>query len=859
MMSTPAELPMISHRKRLRVFLFSSLLAIAVAASPVADAATFLVINNDGAGEGFNDPTPASPVGGNTGTTIGAQRLMAFQRAADIWGGLLASAVTIRVRAQFDPLTCSASSAVLGSAGPTLIFRDFTGAPVLHTWYAVALANALHGSDLDPADDIDATFNSNLGNSGCLTSSGWYYGLDGNGPSNRIDFVSVLLHELGHGLGFLTFVDLNTGKKNSGFDDAYMRFLESHGASPPDYPSMSDAQRVAASIATGNLHWTGPNVRAASGVLTAGKVGDHVRMFAPNPQQPGSSVSHWDTALTPNQVMEPNYTQPLQNPGLELPLFQDIGWTLLSSPPPAALQVTPTADVAASGPPGGPFTPNSFQYQLSSSTGSVDFSISGIPSWLTASFTSSTATTTPITVTFSVNASANGLTVGTYGPTTISFTNTTNGQGSTTRSATLNVTTPALVVSPASDIAASGPQGGPFGPSSFQYQVSATAGSLTYSINGLPSWLNASSTAGSVGTSGTTVTFTVNASANGLASNLYGPATINFTNTTNGAGNTSRIARLTVNPRACEASAKLPEFNADGKSDVAFQNDSGAVGVWQLNGGAVASAATVGNAPAGWRLVGIGNLNGDGASDLLWRHSSGTLGVWFMNGSSVVSATNIATVGNDWHVVGVGDLDGDGKADILWRHDSGVVGYWLMNGTTVLAAGNIGTVDNQWRLVGIGDLNADGKIDFVWVHDSGAVGVWLMNGPSITTAATAGTAPAGWHVVGIGNLDGDGASDLLWRHDSGAVGVWFMNGASVTGASTIATIGNDWHVVAAGDINGDGKADILWRHDSGMVGYWLMNGTAVLSAGNLSAPGNDWHIVGGEHDHPVAPLGPGPC
>src|SRR4029453_15327402 len=48
----------------------------------------------------------------------------------------------------------------------------------------------------------------------------------------------------------------------------------------------------------------------------------------------GSSVSHWDTVLTPNQLMEPFDTGPLHNPVLELPLFQDIGWTLLTTPPP---------------------------------------------------------------------------------------------------------------------------------------------------------------------------------------------------------------------------------------------------------------------------------------------------------------------------------------------------------------------------------------------------------------------------------------------------------------------------------------------------------------------------------------------
>jgi hypothetical protein len=310
------------------LLLASALLGVAVGAPPVVYAATLTVVNNDGAGEGFNDPTPKAPVGGNTGTTLGAQRLIAFQHAADIWGGLVSSAVTIRVGATFDPLSCNASGAVLGSAGPTAVSRDFTGALVATTWYPVALATALHGSDLDPGGvDITAQFNSSLGTT-CPFPKGWYYGLDGNAGSD-IDFLTVLLHEMGHGLGFLTFVDSASGAKFLGFNDTFMLNLEDHGASPADYPSMTNAQRVAASKDTGNLHWVGAHVRAASGVLTAGKAGDHVQMFAPNPQQPGSSVSHWDTALTPNQLMEPSYTVPL-DPVLDLPLLQDIGWTLLA-------------------------------------------------------------------------------------------------------------------------------------------------------------------------------------------------------------------------------------------------------------------------------------------------------------------------------------------------------------------------------------------------------------------------------------------------------------------------------------------------------------------------------------------------
>ena len=316
------------------VLLGFALLAAGVVAPGLAHAATFTVINNDGPGEGFNDPSPRTPVGGNTGTTLGQQRLIAFQYAASIWGGLLSSAVTIQVTATFDPLTCGPTSAVLGSAGATNAFRDFSGAPLASTWYPVALANALHGSDLSGSADINAQFNSAIGTT-CSFPRSWYYGLDGNAGGD-IDFVTVLLHELGHGLGFTTLVNLATGAKAMGLNDTYMLNLENHGASPADYPSMTNAQRVAASISTGNLHWVGANIRAASGLLNAGRVGDHVSMFAPNPQQPGSSVAHWDTALLPDQVMEPVYTVPL-DPELELPLFQDIGWTLL----PLSVSLTP--------------------------------------------------------------------------------------------------------------------------------------------------------------------------------------------------------------------------------------------------------------------------------------------------------------------------------------------------------------------------------------------------------------------------------------------------------------------------------------------------------------------------------------
>ena len=93
-----------------------SLLLLALSAVPVFGKATITILNADGPNEGFNDPTPAAPVGGNPGTTVGQQRLIAFQFAADIWGAALDSNVRIVIQANFDPLFCDDVSAFMLSA-----------------------------------------------------------------------------------------------------------------------------------------------------------------------------------------------------------------------------------------------------------------------------------------------------------------------------------------------------------------------------------------------------------------------------------------------------------------------------------------------------------------------------------------------------------------------------------------------------------------------------------------------------------------------------------------------------------------------------------------------------------------------
>ncbi len=250
--------------------------ALALAAAPAWGNATITILNTDGPGEGFNDATPAAPVGGNLGTTIGQQRLIAFQYAADLWAAALDSNVAIVIESQFNPLFCDDVSAVAGGAGATSIFSDFGSVPPFPgaqfpvVWYHSALADKRAGAELSPGDpDLFAQFNSNLGSPGCFTGLFFYYGLDNNHGTN-IDLVATLLHEFGHGLGFSQFANVLTGVELGGQTDVYARNLLDQPTGL-HWDVMNDTQRQESAIHTRKLSWDGPNVTAAvPGVLDAG-------------------------------------------------------------------------------------------------------------------------------------------------------------------------------------------------------------------------------------------------------------------------------------------------------------------------------------------------------------------------------------------------------------------------------------------------------------------------------------------------------------------------------------------------------------------------------------------------------------
>jgi hypothetical protein len=247
-------------QRRLSTLLLALVVGV-VASSSARASATITIQNVDGASTGFNDPTPASPVGGNNGTTVGQQRLNAFIFAAGIWGATINSGPTIKISASWAALPCDADSGTLGSAGSVGMRRDFPNAPFSSTWYSTALANAISGTDQNGSSaEISAQFNMNVGTPGCVQNTFWYYGLDNNHGSG-IDLVTILLHEFAHGLGFQTFTSGGTGSQSGGFPTVYDRFLRDDTTGKL-WINMTNSERIASAINTGNLVWAGPQVTA---------------------------------------------------------------------------------------------------------------------------------------------------------------------------------------------------------------------------------------------------------------------------------------------------------------------------------------------------------------------------------------------------------------------------------------------------------------------------------------------------------------------------------------------------------------------------------------------------------------------
>ncbi|MEO9869391.1 T9SS type A sorting domain-containing protein [Ekhidna sp.] len=249
---------------------------------------------------------------------------IAFQYAVDIWAQTITSDVPIRVTANWSQL----GPGVLGSASATSTVSNFENAPEKDTRYPLALAEKLARKQLnfESQSEVSANFNSQID---------WYFGIDANPPSDQYDLVSVVLHEIGHGLGFSASFGANaqiaawglgnTGQPNTPIIyDLYLVDRLGNQLIDEDVYANNSAELLAA--VTNNSVSYGSS-------LAEDVYGTFPPIFAPNPWNGGSSISHLDESVFPagneNSLMSPQFGlgEAIHLPGeVTKAIFSQLGW-----------------------------------------------------------------------------------------------------------------------------------------------------------------------------------------------------------------------------------------------------------------------------------------------------------------------------------------------------------------------------------------------------------------------------------------------------------------------------------------------------------------------------------------------------
>ncbi len=255
----------------------------------------------------------------------------AFEYAVSVWESHIESTIPIRIEATWAAL----GENVLGSASPTTLISDLGVEGTLqNTWYPIAQASAITETDLAAQFDVDYDIVVNMS----CEFTNWYFGTDANPPANSYDIVTVLLHEIGHGLGFTGSMTGNPTAQ-----------VASWGAGSQDFPFIFDQFTLDGSFRqlinedifprqsgdlydalvglNGGVYFSGTDARYANNEM-------RVPLYSPEPFSQGSSYSHLDQQYfsgTSNALMRPQLERGLaaHSPGpVTCGIFRDTGWPL---------------------------------------------------------------------------------------------------------------------------------------------------------------------------------------------------------------------------------------------------------------------------------------------------------------------------------------------------------------------------------------------------------------------------------------------------------------------------------------------------------------------------------------------------
>ncbi|MDA3930711.1 MAG: hypothetical protein PF541_17320, partial [Prolixibacteraceae bacterium] len=252
---------------------------------------------------------------------------VAFEYAVSIWESLLVSDQIINVEANWTEFENEDSVVVLGSAGAASTYANCEGMPSNKLFYVTSLAEKLTHQNLNRSNnpEIYAYFNS---------ETNWYYGTDGNTPSGKFDLVSVVLHELCHGLGFdgsMGVTDSNEGIWGYGskYADSFDSFiLNSSGQKLIDLTEFENpSSELLKQYTSNNISFDGPVLHY--------NTNNKANLYAPNEYEVGSSIYHLSREFdnTQHRLMTPGITtaSSIHDPGIiTRSILEDIGWSTIS-------------------------------------------------------------------------------------------------------------------------------------------------------------------------------------------------------------------------------------------------------------------------------------------------------------------------------------------------------------------------------------------------------------------------------------------------------------------------------------------------------------------------------------------------
>jgi serralysin len=318
-------------------------------------------------------------------------------------------------------------------------------------------------------------------------------------------------------------------------------------------------------------------------------------------------------------------------------------------------------------------------------------------------------------------------------------------------------------------------------------------------------------------------------------------------------------------------------FNGDGASlgDLFWFTDSGFNAVWLMNGAGSPLPGGQANLPftgPTWHVESITDFNNAGPpfSDILWQNDNGAVALWQMAGTAILSQQNLPNPGSGWHAKFADDFNNpvSTSADILFQHDLGFLAIWTFDGGAgpPTITGQFNVTQNPgptWHAVATGDTVGPGLFDragIVFQNDNGLIAIWttpaFLNNGTVEFLHQANLQNVGptWHVKGMGDFDGDGLADIVFQNDNGLLAIWQMgglNGTQILSQFNIAqNPGASWHVVGVRDMNSDGRADIVFQNDNGANAIWAgLNAAHVFTVQeninpNPNSSGHlDWHLV----------------